>query len=52
MTDQTSEKPVEKPQPEQPNAGKPKSAQRDWKPLGAVRDYFTEQMRQDDVYRR
>jgi hypothetical protein len=23
----------------------------DWKPLGAVQDYFTEQMRQDSIYR-
>jgi len=23
----------------------------DWKPLGSIRDYFTEQMRQDSIYR-
>jgi len=23
----------------------------DWKPLGNVRDYFTEQMRQDSIFR-
>jgi len=23
----------------------------DWKPLGSIRDYFTEQMRQDSIHR-
>jgi hypothetical protein len=33
-----------------PKTNRPKPLP-DWKPLGTVRDYFTEQMRQDSIYR-
>lgn len=37
------------------NPGRAKTSRtqpkRDWTPLGSVRDYFTEQMRQDSIFR-
>jgi hypothetical protein len=44
---------AQQPEPETPaQKQRPKNKTPDWKPLGTVRDYFTEQMKQDGFYGR
>lgn len=51
MTEPDISKPTTPPAkaPDKPGVSKPKPSKPlpDWKPLGSIRDYFTEQMKQD-----